>query len=131
VEQVRQAVTRIGWAMGREDEVEMPGHWRWQAGVPTAGRMDDAEAVEYAELARRLTEAGRSMPIADGALERLLNRIREMELPGELDARANEESGAMRLYPAGEELNLDALAASKDVLPAETLPGADEPKKPE
>jgi hypothetical protein len=121
------AIGRITDALGRESEVQAPGHWRWEAGVPTAGRADDAIATEDAALEGRLTDLGKSMPIADGAMERLVKRISEVDIAADL-----EESAAiadpMRLYPEGEELKIDALAASKDVLPVEPPSGAAEPK---
>jgi len=123
------AIGRIFDVLARESAIEAPAHWRWEAGVPTAGRMDDVVAKEDAELAGQLADIGKSMPIAAGALDRLVQRIRDIELSGELDP-GQEDCDAMRIFPAGQELKFDALAASKDVLPPQTPPAGEEPRKP-
>jgi hypothetical protein len=125
------AVGRIADALGRENAIEAPAHWRWEAGVPTAGQIEDVVAAEDAETVERLTELRKTIPIATGALERLLSRIRAMESPGEGNEQADVGGGSMRLYPAGEDLKLDALAASRDVLEPDTLPGDAAPKESE
>ena len=126
----RAAIERISAAVGRE-EAAAPAHWRWEGGLPVAGRMGELSSAEDVELAGRLTELGPSLPMEAGALERLLSKIRQSELPGETDQARESERGAMRIYPEGAELTIDALAASKDVLEPETLPGGDEPKRTE